>query len=163
MNEATRVIDAPSLTSSRPADDRWPIAKEDGSTAAHLLNVGADYEKRRRKAIRLVAAASYEQQSDGASWPHAYEIHHAVAAAQEEREWYRRVPLTDQDRGHVYYVLHGGGPATYREIVLRLNGVLGRRQARRALASLVSRGAVTASRVRPWTTFATVEPRDIAP
>jgi hypothetical protein len=78
--------------------------------------------------------------------------------------YYREVFLTDEDRGLVYF--HGlATPAHFREIVRRLNGDLGRRQTRRALRSLIDRGAVVSEiravgkheRVRVYTATIPVE------
>lgn len=128
----------------------WPLRDEDGTTAVHMWNIGADYERRARpRAIAEQAdIANAADLAHPREWHYGLRTHVAVAAIHEERAFYAEVFLSDQDRGLVYYFGLGAGPAHFREIVRRLNGNVGRRQTRRALRSLVSRGVV-ASEVRP--------------
>jgi hypothetical protein len=119
----------------------WPLREEDGTAAAHSWNVGAEYERTRRKAITIQAEMANKQDlAKDRPLHYGMRVHRSVTARREERVFYAHVWLTDEDRALVYSIL-GVGPATYREIVQRLNGMLGRRQTRRALRSLCSRGA----------------------
>ena len=116
--------------------------------AVHMWNVGVGYERARRGAITKEAQIRNERDlAEGRGWHYGMAVHRVVAARNEERAFYAEVPLTDEDRGLVY-CFGLNTPADFREIVRRLNGDLGRRQTRRALHSLASRGAVTAE-VRP--------------
>jgi hypothetical protein len=117
----------------------WLICREDEPDGpAHRWNISASYEQARHHTLVAKVRRSEDDDRDRGYYPHPIWVHWSIAAEAEERSFYEHVHLSNYERRWVHYVVaRARAGISYREIVDRLDGRIGRRQTRRALNSLV--------------------------